>query len=131
MCCCLVVLGDAAASLQRSRLLDRFPTRPAPVAFTVARLLAPGSAQEGDSLQFVGLCSPTDSCLIAASNGYAHHFRVEILRRMGRTAAGTRVRAGQAGDGRGRSACLSHGARWGLVLCGWWLQCLSAMPAVT
>ncbi|KAL4439020.1 hypothetical protein ABPG77_006957 [Micractinium sp. CCAP 211/92] len=52
--------------------------------------LAAMGVREGDSLQFVGLCSPTDSCLIAASNGYAHHFRVEILRRMGRTAAGTR-----------------------------------------
>ncbi|EFN51479.1 hypothetical protein CHLNCDRAFT_56398 [Chlorella variabilis] len=46
--------------------------------------------REGDSLQFVGLCSPTDSVLIAASNGSAQHFAITKLRRMGRAAVGNK-----------------------------------------
>ena len=47
--------------------------------------------QDGDSLQFVSLCSPLDSVLIAASNGLAQHFAIGRLRRMGRAAAGNKV----------------------------------------
>ena len=52
----------------------------------------PCRAQEGDSLAFVGLASPADSVLIAASSGLAQHFPLDAIRRMGRTAAGVRVR---------------------------------------
>ncbi len=47
--------------------------------------------QDGDSLAFVGLCSPTDSVLIAASNGRVQHFPASVLRRMSRTASGVKV----------------------------------------
>lgn len=47
--------------------------------------------QADDNLQFVGLCSPTDSVLIAASNGHVQHFAVSKLRHMGRSAAGVKV----------------------------------------
>lgn len=50
--------------------------------------------QEGDALQFVGLCSPTDSVLVAASNGQILHFAAKQLRQMGRTAAGVQVGRG-------------------------------------
>lgn len=66
----------------------------------------PACLQEDDVLQFVGLCSPTDSILIAASDGQAQHFLVSKMRRMGRTAAGVKVRtacaacsAARAGQG--------------------------------
>ena len=102
-------------------------------------LLYPAAArapQEGDSLQFVGLCSPTDSCLIAASDGYAHHFRVEKLRRMGRTAAGTRVGtsgqalpwAGGGSDAWSRRQCAACKACLGAVVL---LACWTAARVTT
>lgn len=88
--------------------------------------------QEGDVLQFVGLASPTDSVLLASSNGYANHMRVDLVRRMSRAAAGVKVcwlccmrrcsfvvpafrrlalfvRGGRQGC---LAACLFHPARW-------------------
>lgn len=61
------------------------------LTLTLLSTLRP-TTQEGDSLQFVGLCSPTDSVFIAASNGMAQHFASAQLRQMGRTAAGVKVR---------------------------------------
>lgn len=39
----------------------------------------------------MGLCSPTDSVLVSASNGQILHFAASQLRQMGRTAAGVQV----------------------------------------
>ncbi|PSC74003.1 DNA gyrase subunit A [Micractinium conductrix] len=52
--------------------------------------LAAMRVNEGDVLQFVGLASPTDSVLLASSNGYANHMRVDLVRRMSRAAAGVK-----------------------------------------
>jgi DNA gyrase/topoisomerase IV subunit A len=49
------------------------------------------SSQEGDALQFVGICSPTDSVLITSSEGLALHFPTEKLRPQARTGGGIQV----------------------------------------
>ena len=52
---------------------------------------APAVLQEGDRLKFVGLCSSSDSILVAASDGQALHIAAEKLKPQSRTSSGLRV----------------------------------------
>ena len=61
------------------------------------RSFAAMGLRDDDTLQYVSLCSPTDSVLLTSSLGLTLHFSIENLRRMGRTSIG--VKTMNPGDG--------------------------------
>ncbi|PRW61571.1 DNA gyrase subunit A [Chlorella sorokiniana] len=86
--------GSSAADrdlvlMSRKGLIKRVPLKQ--FASINRNGLAAMGVKEDDALQFVGLCSPTDSVLVAASNGQILHFAANKLRQMGRTAAGVQT----------------------------------------